>query len=207
MLAFVFLFVTQYSSAHQSLCDFPVPAYTIGQATASGITHTSFDTLMNEIEHAYAPIFKKHGCTFVLHRSWSDDTVNAQAWIEGSECHVEMFGGLARFPGITKGAMRKVVLHEIGHHLGGAPYYQGEDLSCEGQADLYSGAVYHSAASDLRLTEVLSVLNEEPKPTRPGPRLTAVRSTYCSHPHAQCRLNTYDAGRLGKPRPTCWFKP
>lgn len=222
-LLFLFvLFFSQVTFAHdgpelaaglnKGLCDFPVPAYRISEFVTSGISKSTFNALMNEIEQVYTPIFKKYGCTFVLHRSWSDGTVNAQAWQEGIrglnlECHVEMFGGLARYPGMSKGAMRKVALHEIGHHLGGVPFYPGENLSCEGQADYYAGAVYHSPASDLRLTGVLADLEGVTKPWRPGPTLPAVRSTFCSHPDPQCRLFSYDNGRLGKPRPLCWYKP
>ena len=49
-----------------------------------------------------------------------------------------MFGGLARHETITYEAMMTVVCHEVGHHLGGAPKYYGNNwASNEGQADYY----------------------------------------------------------------------
>lgn len=205
------LLTLSLSAFADGICDFPVPAYQINELAFTGISKPVFDGLMDEVETAYAPVFRQNGCRFVLHRSWNNGTVNAQAWQTGIpginlDCHVEMFGGFARYPGMTKGAMRKVALHEIGHHLGGYPFYPGESLSCEGQADYFAGAVHHSPESDLNLASLLARLSGETKPWRPGPGLPQARVTDCSHPAAQCRLNTLDAGRLNQSRSRCWFR-
>jgi hypothetical protein len=203
-------------AAASGLCDWPVPEAQIGVDAKTGITKAQFNKVMDLVELKYAPVFLEAGCKFVLHRSWTDGTVNAQAWAEmgsnGPECHVEMFGGLARYPGITPDTMAEVAAHEIGHHLGGEPWYSGETLSVEGQADYFATdiAMYlmgiDSSAPSQRLSDVLGELNGEPKTSLPGPKLPKVKKTMEGHPPAQCRRVTMEAGRLHAERPSCWFK-
>ena len=49
-------------------------------------------------------------------------------------------GGLARHKHVTKDGFTLIVCHELGHHFGGAPTYDGETAwaSNEGQADTFS---------------------------------------------------------------------
>ena len=197
----------------KGICDFPVPPFQIEEHQTTGIDRHAYDHVLDQVEKKYVKVFFDMGYRFSLHRSWSDGTVNAQAWWSGNTCHVEIFGGLARYPGISAAAIRQVTLHEIGHCIGGAPFYPGENMSCEGQADYYSAVVgcknlkVGCRNSSKNLARALAKMAGEPKPWRPGPPLPEVNWTYCEHPDAQCRLNTFDAGLLGDPRPRCWFKP
>ena len=215
MILFALIFSTSIfatSFEAKNLCDWPVPADQIHESARSGITKGLYDQVLNQVERAYHPIFAAKGYRLNMIRSWSDGTVNAQAWWEGSTCNVEMFGGLARWPGITSTAVRQVALHEIGHCLGGSPTYPWDVMSCEGQADYYSTAVGCPAlgvgckASSLNLARALASMGGETRPYRPGPQLPAVNVTYCEHPRAQCRLNTYDAGTAKGARPRCWYR-
>lgn len=194
------------------LCDFPDPGYKIEAIEASGISKTDYNVVLDQVELKYAPTFKAKGYRLKILRSWSDGTVNAQAWWTGSTCNVEMFGGLARFPGISAAAVRQVALHEIGHCLGGSPTYPGDVMSCEGQADYYSTAFgcrimgVGCKASSLNLSKSLARMSGEAIPWRPGPALPPVSRTNCDHPDAQCRLETYDAGIVRGSRPRCWIR-
>lgn len=50
-----------------------------------------------------------------------------------------MYGGLARRPEVTKDGFVLVICHELGHHLGGFPFYSGGDWAAnEGQADYFA---------------------------------------------------------------------
>lgn len=204
------LFIAELALA-DGLCDWPQVATQYQPNQAHAIVKTQYDAALDQIQKKYDPIFQKAGYRLRIIRSWNDSTVNAQAWWTGSTCNVEMFGGLARYPGITTAAVRQVALHEIGHCLGGAPFYPGEDMSAEGQADYYSTSVGCPAlgvackASSLNLARSLASMSSEPKPWRPGPSLPAVSTTYFEHPEAQCRLQTYDAGIVKGARPRCWF--
>lgn len=208
----VLIYAVTNSAFANGLCDWPDPGFKIHEFTASGIDKTAYAKVLDQVEAKYAPIFQAKGYRLQLHRSWSDGTVNAQAWWTGNTCNVEMFGGLARYPGISAAGYRLVALHEIGHCLGGAPYYSGESMSCEGQADYFSTSVGCRAlgigcnAAGLNLSRALASMSREPRPYRPGPALNPVSRTYCSHPEAQCRLQTYDAGSARGSRPRCWYR-
>jgi hypothetical protein len=53
---------------------------------------------------------------------WESTTINAQAWRLGSRRYVRVYGGLARHPALSRFGLSLSLAHEIGHHLGGAPY-------------------------------------------------------------------------------------
>lgn len=196
----------------EGLCDWPDPGFKIHEVEATGIDKTAYMKVLDQVEAKYQRVFQQLGYRLKVHRSWSDGTVNAQAWWTGTTCNVEMFGGLARYPGITAAGYRLVALHEIGHCLGGYPYYPGEEMSCEGQADYYSTSVgcrtlgIGCKAAGLNLARALASMSGEARPWRPGPALRPVSRTYCMHPAAQCRLQTYDAGSARAARPACWFR-
>lgn len=195
----------------EAQCDFPGRGVFISEAALTGISKAEFDRVMDRVEAIYTPIFNRWGCQFRLIRSWADTEANAQAWRSGNICYVEMFGGLARFPGMTANGMMLVAMHEIGHHMGGAPYYSRSNMSVEGQAD-YFATLYGmptmgvaSRSPSLVLATTLAKLGGYATPWRPGPALPVVTRTIETHPHPQCRLRTYDSGRLRAGRPSCWL--
>lgn len=205
-------------STTRDLCDWPDPGFTIAEDVEALVTKSDYNRMLDQVDAAYQPVFKKLGYKFKIHRSWADGTVNAQAWwsgnsIAGWTCNIEMFGGLARFPKVTPTGVRQVALHEIGHCIGGPPYYTGESMSVEGQADFYSTSVgcrilkVGCRASSLNVAQSLARMSGETVPHRPVPPLPPVSRTQEDHPDAPCRLVTFDAGIDGKPRPRCWFKP
>jgi hypothetical protein len=124
-----------------------------------------------------------------------------------------MYGGLARYPGMTEMGFQIVLCHEIGHHLGGQPTYnQGRDwASVEGQSDYWATLScmktlgLDSMAGSLVTASVLARLSGDRTPSRSTRDTSKVRTTYEGHPRAQCRLDTMDWGREAKPRPGCWF--
>lgn len=193
-------------------CSFPVPSFKIDEHAFTGISRASYDRVNATIVQTYASHFSRIGCPLVVHDEWRDGTVNAQAWKADGKCHVAIFGGLARYMFMTENATLQVGMHEVGHHIGGWPYYTGSTMSCEGQADYFATAKgmpragRGSIASSLALARALAHMSGEDDPWRPGPPLEDVDYMYCPHPDAQCRLLTSDAGRLHEPRPGCWFK-
>ena len=107
---------------------------------STGITEDEFNEVLDAIEQIYTPIFQSFGAKLVVNRFWSDTTVNAYAEQSGEFWTISMFGGLARREEITKEGFALVACHEIGHHLGGYPFYTGEWASNEGNSDFYSTA-------------------------------------------------------------------
>lgn len=202
--SFSLIFSVFAHASNPGLCDWPVPSYKIHELSGTGLKFEEYTEVLDLVEKAYAPIFRAQGTTFKIKRSWSDGTPNAQAWCEDSDqlycsggtAWIEMFGGLARHPFMTKEAFAIVAVHEIGHHLGGFPFYTGEVMSCEGQADYYATRKgmrtlgLPSKDGSMVLARVLADLSGELRPWRPGPYLRPVSETYEEHPASQCRLRT-----------------
>lgn len=104
----------------------------------NGMTEERFNQIISRVEDVYRPIVEAMGKTFTVERNWDDGTVNAYADQSGNAWNVHMFGGLARHELVTDDGFALVVCHETGHHLGGAPKYNGNEwASNEGQADYF----------------------------------------------------------------------
>ncbi len=107
----------------------------------SGLSEAEWTGLFDKFEKIYSPIFAAQGAKLVLNRLWDDGVVNASADQEGKIWIVNMYGGLARYPGMTKDGMALVVCHEAGHHLGGAPKIGGDAnfwATNEGESDYFA---------------------------------------------------------------------
>lgn len=209
----------------------------------SAVGKDSFDEAIQAVQSAYEHEVLAMGGKLIINNLWSDGTVNAQAYRSGMEWHIDAFGGLARYPGMTKNAFITVLCHELGHHIGGAPRYSRNTdwASTEGQSDYFATLQcmkklgIPSPAPSLALASVLADLGGDQKPSRSQRDQSRVSRTYESHPAAQCRLDTMDAGlscpvfgplskddprpgtcyeydRSKSPigdgnRPRCWFAP
>jgi hypothetical protein len=104
----------------------------------NGMTEARFNQIIDRVENVYKPLVAAKGKVYSVVRKWTDGTVNAYATQTGNNWYVNMFGGLARSPEVTDDGFMLVVCHETGHHLGGAPKYNGTDwASNEGQADYF----------------------------------------------------------------------
>lgn len=112
----------------------------VGDKMASSMTEAQFRAIVGRVEAVYAPIVAAKGATLQMNNDWKSTTVNASANQAGNIWHVNMYGGLARHQLTTDDGFMMVVCHELGHHLGGAPRYYGDDwASNEGQADYFAG--------------------------------------------------------------------
>ncbi len=144
LLSMTFVAIS-YVSTHETLCsgflpenDMQIP---VSDFATTGLTEQEFNAVMDKYEAIYRPIITKEGGNLVLNRRWKDATVNASATRLWNQWYVNMYGGLARFPGMTPDGMTLVVCHETGHHLGRAPYAGPLRLGWatnEGGADYYS---------------------------------------------------------------------
>lgn len=111
---------------------------------ANGITEEKFNSILDVVEKVYQPIFSAQGKNLIIHRLWEDPTLNASAIPDGNDSLIYMYGGLARHKAITTDGFALIACHEIGHHLGGAPKYPGDEegemswASNEGQSDYFA---------------------------------------------------------------------
>ena len=99
-----------------------------------GISEQEFNAVLDEIQDVFGPVIQNFGGELVINRNWDDSTVNASANQMGSTWELNMYGGLARRPEITKDGFTMVVCHELNHHLGGFPFVSSWAAD-EGQSD------------------------------------------------------------------------
>ena len=104
----------------------------------SNMTEDQFDNVVNRIQKYLGPVSENTGMPLKILGHWEDSTVNAYAYVRNGVRYVEIFGGLARRPEVTRDALALVLCHEVGHHLGGFPKYDGQWAADEGQSDYYS---------------------------------------------------------------------
>lgn len=109
-----------------------------GREVSGGISEQQFDAVVNRIQEQYTPFAKEFKTELVIVKHWSDGNVNAFAGRTNNEWQIHVFGGLARRKEVTVDAFTLVACHEAGHLIGGYPFYRGEDLSSEGQADYFA---------------------------------------------------------------------
>jgi hypothetical protein len=108
-----------------------------GLLRVAGITQDDFNQAIDEAEAYYKPIVASFGGTLKVNRLWSNSTVNASALQSGSSWQVNMYGGLARRPEVTRDGFALVLCHEIGHHLGGYPFSSSWAAN-EGESDYFA---------------------------------------------------------------------
>lgn len=109
------------------------------------VTEEQFSNMIKKLEDIYKPIVKAEGGHLVFFNKWDDGTVNAYTKRQNGDWEVHMFGGLARFTGMTHLGIAAVACHELGHQLGGLPlktsWWGGTSwAAAEGQSDYYSTA-------------------------------------------------------------------
>jgi hypothetical protein len=104
----------------------------------SAMTEQTFNKILNRVEATYQNIVTKNGGQLAIQRLWSEEEVNAYADREGSVWKIYMFGGMARHPQITEDGFSLIACHELGHHLGGTPHYDGVWATNEGQSDYWA---------------------------------------------------------------------
>lgn len=121
--------------------DLKEPVHIPVGVTEGGISEGEFMRISTELETLYTPDVAAHGGKLKVYKEWASTTVNAYAQREGEEWKVILLGGIARHKHMTADGFALIVCHEIGHHLGGVPRYDGLDIGWatnEGQSDYYS---------------------------------------------------------------------
>jgi hypothetical protein len=158
-----------YTLSPHQLCQgfFPANNFQVPIGfTNTGLSEKEFTAVMDKYEKIYSPIIAAHGGSLQLNRHWADSTVNASAQQLWGYWQIEMYGGLARFDGMTPDAMMMVVCHETGHHLGGAPrkgFFQMSWATNEGGADYFSALkCIHKVFDDEANEQIVSQMPIEP---------------------------------------------
>ena len=113
----------------------------------ANMTEEEFDQMIEQAQEIYEPIVKGHGGRLNIRGDWDDDTLNASASQFFGTWYVNMYGGLARHPELTKDGFAMIICHELGHHLAGFSFRKGGGLfggtwaANEGQSDYFASHV------------------------------------------------------------------
>lgn len=115
----------------------------ISSSSSAAMTKRHFIRVLESVEKLYAPIVAEKGGNLVLYQGYQFNTVNALAKQDDGNWIISFYGGLAKYNRLSDDGLRFVVCHELGHHLGGAPFKQteaGENRwsSAESQADYFA---------------------------------------------------------------------
>jgi hypothetical protein len=129
----------------------------------SGLSKEDFMGVIDEVRTVYEGIVENQGGKLEIEARWSDSTVNASAIQMYGSWTVNMYGGLARRPEITKDGFTLVLCHELGHHLGGFPFVSSWGAN-EGESDYFAT---HSCAFQLWKDE--KEVNAEARQVIPKP--------------------------------------
>lgn len=115
----------------------------VSTVAPTGISEADFNFVIDELDVIYRPLIAAAGGILTVEKLWKSGEVNAYArQFKNNDWRITFMGGMARHKYMTKDGMSLIVCHEIGHHLGGAPRYEGDVAwaSNEGQSDYYATA-------------------------------------------------------------------
>lgn len=105
-------------------------------------TEENFNRIIDDITGLYKEPLSQYSGILQIKKDWKSETNNAYAMSFLGYWKLMFYGSLFRDPLMTDDAFAMVVCHEIGHLLGGAPYYNGPGrASVEGQADFWATSV------------------------------------------------------------------
>ncbi len=110
----------------------------------STVTEDVFNDVIDEIRVLYKPQVRRLHQKLVIERQWWHHDENLTARREEEAYTLLLSGGWARQRGMTKDTFRLSVCHEVGHLLGGGPYYQRSDdslltyMNAEGEAEYFA---------------------------------------------------------------------
>lgn len=103
------------------------------------MTESEFNAILKKIRMTHLQYFTEMNSKLRIKSDWVDGTVNAFADRDWDVYIIEVFGGLARHPSLSRDGFALLVCHEMGHHLGGAPTGLNYGWpSIEGQSDYFS---------------------------------------------------------------------
>ena len=102
---------------------------------------TEMELLIADVKSVYQPVMESRGYSFDILLKKDSLLKNAHAEANGNRRTVVVEAGLGRARHMSADHFSLILCHEVGHHLGGAPYMTGDHsiwASDEGQADYFA---------------------------------------------------------------------
>lgn len=123
----------------------PLQNLIVATLPSKGITKVQFINASDRVLKVAGVATSAYGQKLIVKRSWIDPEVNASAGVTlTGKWLMTLSGGLARLEGMTQDGYELVLCHELGHLVGGFPYFPStnifieEDLTSEGQSDYWA---------------------------------------------------------------------
>lgn len=123
----------------------PMALLLTGYPTASlaALTQDEFMAVNAHFVSTMSGLVAQHGAKLELVTNWESSNNLAMATRSGDRktWFIKIWGGSAKWPSATPDSYTLTLCHELGHHLGGYPFYAhdgAEWASAEGQADYWS---------------------------------------------------------------------
>lgn len=135
----VCLFLSGFAQAKSLETNFELRP-TFDQEEETSLSRVEVDNILRDFSKIFEPEFKAKNQKLVLLNDWDDPMINALAYQNLPVASVDILGGMSRHPKMTFNALKGILCHEIGHHLGGTPYKEIPDaawMSAEAQSDYY----------------------------------------------------------------------
>ena len=175
-------FASHYRRSHHShpgnVCEMVAPNeenFSADQPAPESVDQETFFSILQAVQLVYAPIVAEHGGNLIIHPAWDVDEPNAFATRlnDGKDWIVQVNGGIARASYMSADGLLLVACHEVGHHLGGAPYKSTSawKAAAEGEADYF--------ASLKCMRTVLSSFAFGPRPEPVLPAVSSYIQTRC----------------------------
>ncbi len=116
-----------------------------GATPVSDITKADYENIvMKFTAQNFLSVFQQTGKPLLIPHEWESPFFAAFAKSDATLWQISMWGGMARAPGSSQGALAAILCHELGHIVGGEPRQTipgAEWASSEGQSDFYAAAV------------------------------------------------------------------
>jgi hypothetical protein len=109
-----------------------------------GISQEDFNDVIDYHKGKYNDTIRSYGVSWSIAKKWTDNTKNANASKQGSNWHINMYGGLARDDNFTKDGFALVLCHETGHLLAGFPAYSRGGSSRKGMMGNEGNSDYYA---------------------------------------------------------------
>jgi hypothetical protein len=115
----------------------------IDSSAKGAISEIESLALIERVRDEFATDVATHGAELFIDLEYAATSIGAMATrsLNHKKWYIKVWGGVPKFPSATGDTFVLTLCHEMGHHLGGYPFYAHEPTewaAAEGQADYWS---------------------------------------------------------------------
>jgi len=109
----------------------------------AAVSEDEANLLLKRFHDEFAPLAATHGARLFTELDYTATSPGAMATrsYDHKKWFIKIWGGIPKFPSATGDTYTLILCHELGHHLGGYPFYShdaNEWAAAEGQADYWA---------------------------------------------------------------------